>query len=451
MTLNPQFAFRRRLAVAVLTFAAATMWLLPASDRAAEQPKYGNSLDWVPADAAFYSSMLRNKEQVEIIANSKAWAKLTNLPTVRQVWQQMQLVLSLPGGPLSQFQQVLQQPENRQLLELAGDLLSNEIVFYGDAHSIEFLQLGSRAMNTARFNSMFEQIGQGPGGNPTQQQLNVFRDMLRALAAKADKLETPTLVVALKHTNADRVMAQLARLEKLANECLESMPQFKQRFERKKVGSGDYLVIKLDGKMVPWDEIPLKQLEKKPGEFDKLVEKLKAMTLTVSLGIRGDYVLLAIGPSTDHLANLGTGKLLASRPEFEPLAKAARERLTSIHFATKESRVAEQSSAGQVGGLIDAARQAIPNTPLPKETQQRIENDLQRLGGAVQAAEARLGPLMGFSYLTPRGSESYSYDWSAIDADAGSKPLDLVQHVGGTPLLAIVGRGKVSTDDYRQL
>ena len=153
---------------------------MPAAGRAAEPPKYGNSLDWVPADAAFYTSMLRNKEQVEIIANSKAWAKFTSLSTVRQTWQTMQMIFSLPGGPLSQFQQVLQQPENQQLIELAGDLVSNEIMFYGDAHSIELMQLGAQTMNTARFNSMFEKIANGSGGRePNQQQLNMFRDMLR--------------------------------------------------------------------------------------------------------------------------------------------------------------------------------------------------------------------------------------------------------------------------------
>jgi hypothetical protein len=451
MFLHRRLAVRSRLIAAVLA-ALVTTTLMSSSARAADPAKYGNSLDWVPADAAFYSSMLRNREQIEIIAKSKAWAKLTNLPTVRQAWQQMQLILSLPGGPLSQLQQIMQQPENQQLVALAGDLVSNEIAFYGDAHSIEFLQLGSQAMNTARFNSMFEQIANGPGGTePNQQQLNMFRDMLRAVAAKADKLETPTLVVALKHTDADRATAQMSRLEKLLHDDLESVPKLKDRFERRKISSGDYLVLKLDGEMVPWDEIPLRQLEKKPGEFDKLVEKLKGMTLVVSLGVRGDYVLLSIGPSTDHLANLGTGKLLASRPEFEPLAKAVGERLTSIHFATKESRLAEQASAGNLAGLLDAVREVLPTSPLPKDTQQRIENDLQRLARSAETAIGRLGPQLSFSYLTPRGSENYSYDWSAIDGSIGSKPLDLVEHVGGTPLLAVVGRGKVSTDDYRQL
>ncbi len=444
-------AVRGRFVSAALIVALAGLLQMSAAGRAAEPPKYGNSLDWVPADAAFYSSMLRNKEQVEIIANSKAWEKFTSLSSVRQMWQTMQMIFSLPGGPLSQFQQVLQQPENQQLIELAGDLVSNEIMFYGDAHSIEFLQLGSQAMNTARFNSMFEQLANGPRSTePTQQQLNMFRDMLRALAAKADKLEMPTLVVGLKHSNADRALAQMTRLEKLLREVLESVPELKDRFERRKIGSGDYLVLKLDGKLVPWDKIPLKQLEKKPGEFDKLVEKLKGLPLVVSLGVRGDYVLFSLGPSTDHLASLGTGKLLASRPEFAPLAKAAGERLTSIHFATKESRFAEQSSAGNLGGLLDAVDEVLPTSSLPKETKERIANDLHRFARSAETAIDRLGPLLSFSYFTPRGSESYSYDYSQIEGDAGSKPLDLVQHVGGTPLLAVVGRGRVSTDDYRQ-
>src|SRR5258708_23342487 len=146
----------------------------------------------------------------------------------------------------------------------------------------------------------------------------------------------------------------MPRLENLITKNIESVRPLKGRCERRKVGSGEYLVLNLDGKMVPWDQIPLKQIEKTPGEFDKLVEKLKRLTLSISIGVRGDYLLVSIGPSTDHVANLGNGKLLVSRPEFQPLSKYAGERLTSIHFASKEARVAENASEANLSGLLDA-------------------------------------------------------------------------------------------------
>jgi hypothetical protein len=65
----------------------------------AAAPKYGNSLDLVPADAAFYSASLRLREQFDIITKSNAWAKLKNLPSVQMAWQLAQFGLNQPGGP----------------------------------------------------------------------------------------------------------------------------------------------------------------------------------------------------------------------------------------------------------------------------------------------------------------------------------------------------------------
>ena len=49
----------------------------------------------------------------------------------------------------------------------------------------------------------------------------------------------------------------------------------------------------------------IRSLAKTPEDGDKLIEQLKKTTLVVSLGLRDDYLLLAIGPSTDVLARLG--------------------------------------------------------------------------------------------------------------------------------------------------
>ena len=63
---------------------AVAAFLLAASVQAparAAQPV--PSLDVVPADAAFYSAMLRNREQFDAIVNSKAFAKIKDLPYVQ--------------------------------------------------------------------------------------------------------------------------------------------------------------------------------------------------------------------------------------------------------------------------------------------------------------------------------------------------------------------------------
>ena len=52
----------------------------------------------VPAEAAFYSASLHNREQFEVIANSKAWAKLKSLPAAKLFWAKVQEDLAKPGA-----------------------------------------------------------------------------------------------------------------------------------------------------------------------------------------------------------------------------------------------------------------------------------------------------------------------------------------------------------------
>ncbi len=53
-----------------------------------------------------------------------------------------------------------------------------------------------------------------------------------------------------------------------------------------------------------------------------------------------------------------------------------------------------------------------------------------------------IGSSMSFSFLTDRGLEGYAYDWSENLFADSSKPLTLLDHVGGNPLAAFVVRGK---------
>ena len=71
--------------------------LAVAPARAAE--KYGNSLDWVPADASVYSASLRLKEQIDVVAGSNAWKKFREIPSVAGLWQMAEMQAFNPQGP----------------------------------------------------------------------------------------------------------------------------------------------------------------------------------------------------------------------------------------------------------------------------------------------------------------------------------------------------------------
>ena len=52
------------------------------------------------------------------------------------------------------------------------------------------------------------------------------------------------------------------------------------------------------------------------------------------------------------------------------------------------------------------------------------------------------------SFLCHRGIEGYHYVWGTHGRMDGSKPLDLLRHVGGNPIFGLVARNKVDLSDY---
>src|SRR5262249_15332002 len=167
--------------------------------------------------------------------------------------------------------------------------------------------------------------------------------------------------------DAKRARAQLDRLEKLLGGLAEQVPQMKGRVKTTRVGGASFLTVAVDGKMVPWEQVPLDKVEKKQGEFDDLVKKLQTLKLTVALGVRDDYLLFSMGQSTAPLAALGGGKALADLPELRPLAKHAGERLTSIGYVSKKFAEAAQFTKADLDKLLETAREHLGEAGLAQE------------------------------------------------------------------------------------
>src|SRR5262249_17487299 len=70
----------------------------------AEDKKIVSSLSLIPADAAYYSAMLRNREQFDAAAKSKAWAKIKALPAYQMAVAALKQQYS-PNGPLAPLHQ----------------------------------------------------------------------------------------------------------------------------------------------------------------------------------------------------------------------------------------------------------------------------------------------------------------------------------------------------------
>ena len=417
--------------------------------RAGELADLDASVRLIPEDAAFYGAMLRGREQIEAIGNSRAWAKIMEMPIVRMGLMTWQVQASDPDSVPGKIEAALKDPDTRKVIDTVADMFSNEVFIYGEHSCVEFLDLVQRVMGAVQFGALsMAASGQAGAINQDDMMAMIF---FSTMAENLELVKFPDVVIGFKLTDAQRAAEQLEGLYALGTMTFEPNPLLKGRFRKTAIGGHEYLTLSLDGKMVPWEELPMEDLKRLPmeeGSVEKVIGRLKEMTLVVALGIRDDYLLLSIGNSTDCLAGLGRGKLLIDRAELKPLEPFARERLTSIGYVSKSLMTLLSTTAEDIDGLRDLAVQFLPMAPLPPDQIQRIRGDVADLATDLKMLIPEPGAAMSFSFLTDQGIESYAYDWGEHAELDGSKPLGLLQHLGGSPLLAVVGRSKTSTEGY---
>jgi hypothetical protein len=416
---------------------------------AGDLAKLDTSLKLIPADAAFYSSMLRNREQFEAVKNSKAVAKIMQMPIVQMGLLMYNAQAQSPGSPLAQFEAALENPESRKIVDLLVDMVSDEVFVYGDKKFVDFVEL-FQIVNTAQsFGPMTAQItGETEGRSPGQLQGGA---VLSALAKNTKLMGLPNVVVGFKLKNADLAKEQLIKLEVIANVVLESNPKTKGHFKKTKVGDYDSLVLDLDGSMIPWDEIPInkfEEVEAAEGDAKKVIEQIKASKLVIALSVRGNYLVASIGSSLEGIEKLGKGERLIDRAEFKPLAKFADKPLVSVGYMSAALNGQLSDQQNNLASLLKLVDQLLPQSNLTDQQKEQVKKDAQALAEDIKTLVPKAGAVMSLSFLADRGVEGYQYSWGGRSDLDGSQPLGLLEHVGGNPILGIVARQKTNPQDY---
>jgi GTP:adenosylcobinamide-phosphate guanylyltransferase len=437
----------RRSAGLVLALAGALLLSTPGGARAADT-KVDTSLGLIPADAAYYSAMLRNKEQLDIVRNSKAWARIQSLPLVQMAWKQVVAQYENPKGELAQIVGMLQQPDNRELLELLADAFSQEVFTYGGANWVDFAEIVKEVRVAQQYGPLFYQATGRAGGN-SQTQLQA-RAVLTVLNKNRARLATPDFVCGFKLTDARKADKQLKRLEGLLEALAQQQPFLKGRFKRAQVGGHSFLTLTLDGSMVPWDQVPFNDVAEQPGQYDELAKKLQDLKLTIALGVRDDFLLLSIGSSTAPIERLGgKGDRLSGRPEMKPLLEVANRKLIEIGYSSKALRSRAGTGKEDIDAVAQVARKALAGAGLPEERRKALEKDVDQLAADLRQTLPALGASVDYSFLSDRGVESFTHDYSEYPNLNGSQPLTLLDHLGGNPILAVVGRSRGALENYR--
>jgi len=390
-----------------------------------------SALAQVPADTAFFSAYLRNKEQVDRLRNSKAFQALMKLPAVQLGLQQLKTQLDKEGGPMEAYRKFIEDEDNKALVDLLIGAASDEVFVWGGASCSDLLETIEKAYGAMRLGPM--EAVMGGALNPFK---GLFRNALLELQKNRAKLRAPEIIVGFKVKEPRKIEAQIKRFEKPLARLIDSVDPLKGKLKRE----GSFLTVQVSGAMIPWDDINFAEIEDQKGEFDELVKHLKKTTLTVSLGVQGDYLLLAVTSIFKDLERFaGKGKNLASRDELKPLGSHAARKVTTVHYTSKAYRQAWFKMNNHFLGMAftpemaAAAKRMLEATRLDAKRKKVMARDIDAFADELQKRRPVFGDDVSFTFLTGSGYEGYSHDLSNFDHLKGVK-VKLAEHLGGDPL-----------------
>jgi hypothetical protein len=416
--------------------------------QAVDALKETTSLKFVPADVDFFVAGLRHREQFDKLVNSQAFSKLANMPMLQMGLFLANAQWENPQNPqVAMLKAALQQPENQQLIELLKDAVSHEVFVYGERGFGDAIGLMNQ-LNAASNAGQLEALAAGEPDAATEYQL---RQILEVLQQQQDQLKVPNTVIGFRLSSQEAATAQLARLETLVTALLPQAPPLQGRFSRENLGGGSFLTLRLDGSLVPWEQIPLEEADMDPEQARELIGLLKELEITISLGVRDDYLLLSLGENNRFLGEPGTAGLLIDREEMAVMEQDADKPLVGIGYTSAEFIEAMGSVNQQLDQLTAMAKQFLPMAPISSDLQEELIGDIDRLSNQLKSEAAEPGVTLTYSFLTPAGYETYAHNWGENKSWDASQPLTILNHLGGTPIAFYAARGTNVDEDYGQL
>jgi hypothetical protein len=339
-------------------------------------------------------------------------------------------------------------PENKQMAQVLGEMVSEEIVFYAGADFTKLIEL-FQTLNATRLAPILQALQTGDlEGDDSATRVQM---VVESIKEDPDLLNVPELVFAFRIKDRDAAKTQLARLEVMANLGLDQTP-LGAKFERRTLGDAEYIVLVLAGSMIPWPEEAPAGLSLDEESYDALKGIMSEKELYLALGVWNDYVIVSLSSSTDGLAQLGNGQAIGQREELASLAKHADRKLVGVHYVSRDVIASQLMQAEDLEAFASEIGDVIQDSEhVPEEVKERAADDLDELADDFKKYLPKPGAAAGYQFLTETGYEGFGYSWIEYPTVETEKPLELVQHLGGSPILALAARSVDDPEAYDML
>jgi hypothetical protein len=412
----------------------------------AELVEQAHSLRAVPADAAFYSASLRLKEQLDIFLESNAYRRLMEIPIIQL--GKMQLTFQWQQAAMPQvatFKEYLESPEGQDTLALIKEMFAEEVFLYGSNDIVAVIEL-AMDLNSISRTARLEAAASGEDAEEA-----TAKRVMQVLDEHAEKLKVPSVVMGWRISDAQRGERQLNAVHSLVRELLdEHASELSPHLQREQIAGHEFLTLRLDGSMIPWDELREQAEDVGDEQFDKWRTLMSDKTLVVALGIVDKFVLLSLGDSTKHLETFGQGESIATQPAIARLGRHADNRVASIGYVSKAFAASMSSPERTVEDLAGAAEEILTAAEVSDEQREGLLQEIRGLSQEIQKYMPVPGDTAMITFLTGRGYEGYQYRFSPQPMWDSTRPLTLLEHVGGDPALFVAARSSDDAEDYDQ-
>ncbi|HEX2473472.1 MAG TPA: hypothetical protein VHK01_01930 [Lacipirellulaceae bacterium] len=414
---------------------------------AANLAEQARSLRMVPADAAVYSVSLRIKEQLDIFLDSEAFDRLMAIPVIQLVKGQVTFQWQQAAIPqIKPVKDYFDSADGQETIALLKEMFSEEMFLYGGSDVAGALDLFME-LNALRRTARLEAMASGEDPDEATN-----ARLMEVLEQHAEEFKVPSIAFGWRIKDGKRAERKLDELHsELRNLLEEQRPELSPHLQREQVGGNEFLTLRLDGSMIPWDQLREEADEDDLAQIEQWQPIISEKKLVAAIGIVGDFVLLSLGDSTDHLEKMGQGDALAGNQALKRLEKHADQRVVSIGYVSKELAQGISSPDRTIDDMAGAAEEILSAAEVPAEDSEALVEDIRSLGNEFKKYMPEPSETASIAFLTSRGYEGFQYQTSPRPMADSSKPLTILNHVGGSPMLFAATRTKESPRDYEAM
>jgi len=226
------------------------------------------------------------------------------------------------------------------------------------------------------------------------------------------------------------------------------------KVEKSEINGTTYYTIKLQGKMIPIPEDKLVDALEETGVSEQRAKDFHAwigdQTLSITLGIKGDYLILSIAADNNHLKKFGQGSPLSAHEALAPVREHLKKpNLLGLHYVSKELAMLGYQTPEQQKADVEKAM-APAALFLPPGLGQKLSADIKDFIDYASKNTPKPSEVVGVD-LDNKGMESYSFTKAVSPGTEYSKTLEILAHLGGNPFVGIAGASKSSIGEYEHV